>query len=352
LALLVAVLPAEANKKKDLVKQAEQAVQQNRLEDAEKFYCEAAENGKDKKLQAKCDEYHAQTAAQREQDQTAIRQALIAANAYHDYDKAIALLKSVKTSDLLPIAKHHIEETIPQLQRADEDRRRQAEKAKADQEARAREQQKAAAKALQDGIDAYNNSNFVMARARLAEGRAANPAKVQEYFKLMDDYDAAFNAGWAFERKRHPKEALASYRKAQRIKRDGPYQVAARIANVEQIIAAETAKEQQAAAPVAPPKEDALAASITEFYAGNYLAAESKLQAYSGGSDTRQALAHFYVGASKLTRYLLAGSPAGEKHLYEEALSEFRHARRVEGFSPPADFVSPKIIKVFQQVAP
>ncbi len=349
LALLIAAVPAQASKKKDLVKQAEQAVEQSRFEDAEKYYCEAADNGKDKKLQSKCDEYRAKNAAQRDQDQNAIKQALAAANVYHDFNKAIALLKSVKTSALATIAKRHLEETIPQLQRADEERRKQAEKAKAEQEAQLRAQQQA----LQQGIEAYNKSDFLTARKRLLESLPADPQKVHQYLQLIDDYEAAFNAGWAYERKNRAKEALASYRKAQRIKPDGPHQVAARIAKVKEMIAAiESTKEQEPATPAAASEDDALAAGISDFYAGNYVAAETRLAAYPGSNDLRRALAHFYMGASKLTRYLLAGSPTGEKQLLDSAVSEFLQARRTQGFSAPQEFVSPKIIEVFQQATP
>lgn len=70
----------------------------------------------------------------------------------------------------------------------------------------------------------------------------------------------------------------------------------------------------------------------------------------SGGKGKKKALSDFYLGASKLSRFYLAGANKDDKEqkaLYTEAVKAFTDARRVAGFKPPLE-VSPKILRVYQ----
>lgn len=70
----------------------------------------------------------------------------------------------------------------------------------------------------------------------------------------------------------------------------------------------------------------------------------------SGGKGKKKALSDFYLGASKLSRYYLAGANKDDKEqkaLYTEAVKAFGDAHRVAGFKPPLE-MSPKILRVYQ----
>ncbi|MGH9524101.1 MAG: carboxypeptidase regulatory-like domain-containing protein [Terriglobales bacterium] len=65
----------------------------------------------------------------------------------------------------------------------------------------------------------------------------------------------------------------------------------------------------------------------------------------------RKALSDFFVGASKLSLFYLAGANKNDqeqKALYAEALKSFAAARHTAGFKPPLE-MSPKILRAYQQ---
>ncbi len=109
--------------------------------------------------------------------------------------------------------------------------------------------------------------------------------------------------------------------------------------------------EAQKPAPKAGSEADAiLARGITEFYKGDYDAAEVHLKDYCELNGEKSALGYFYIAASKLTRYYLGGEKDSDKKLLNDAEANFRLAKKADGFKPPEHFVSPRIMKVFQGV--
>lgn len=69
-----------------------------------------------------------------------------------------------------------------------------------------------------------------------------------------------------------------------------------------------------------------------------------------GGKGKKKALSDFYLGASKLSRFYLAGAnkeDQEQKALYAEALKSFAQARKVAGFKPPLE-ISPKVLRAYQ----
>jgi len=91
---------------------------------------------------------------------------------------------------------------------------------------------------------------------------------------------------------------------------------------------------------------------IGAFYSGQYATAEQLLNTYIFNTQKgkgKLGLANFYLGVSMLTRYYLAG--ANDPSLRNEALSKFKAAKAVDGFVPPEKFVSPKIMKAFQEAS-
>jgi len=94
-----------------------------------------------------------------------------------------------------------------------------------------------------------------------------------------------------------------------------------------------------------------LAKGINEFYRQEFESAETHIRDYLDGAGSKTGLANFYLGASKLTRYILGGQQQDDHKLLVQAEDNFRNAKKVEGFAPPEKFVSPKIVKKYQETS-
>jgi hypothetical protein len=91
---------------------------------------------------------------------------------------------------------------------------------------------------------------------------------------------------------------------------------------------------------------------IGAFYSGQYAAAEQLLNQYIFSQPKgkgKLGLANFYLGASMMTRYYLAG--ANDPNLKRDAQSKFKEAKGIDGFKAPEKFVSPKIMKAFEEAS-
>lgn len=92
-----------------------------------------------------------------------------------------------------------------------------------------------------------------------------------------------------------------------------------------------------------------LAKGIREYYQGLFEKAEVHIDDYLNVNGSKTGLSHFYMGASKLTRFYLSGER--DSGLKRDAEAAFRLAKQTAGFKPPGEsFVSPKILKVYQDV--
>ncbi len=93
-----------------------------------------------------------------------------------------------------------------------------------------------------------------------------------------------------------------------------------------------------------------LAKGIREYYQGLFEKAEVHIDDYLNVNGSKTGLSHFYMGASKLTRYYLQGEK--DTGLKRDAEAAFRLAKQTAGFKPPGEsFVSPKILKAYQDVS-
>jgi hypothetical protein len=109
-------------------------------------------------------------------------------------------------------------------------------------------------------------------------------------------------------------------------------------------------KTKDTAQAAATDEDPLLAKLIRGFYEGNYNDVESLLNNYIyTGQGKKVGLANFYAGASMLTRYYLAG--ATDENLKREAKKKFKAAKDVDGFKAPEKFISPKIMKAFQEAS-
>ena len=93
-----------------------------------------------------------------------------------------------------------------------------------------------------------------------------------------------------------------------------------------------------------------LAKGIREYYQGLFEKSEVHITDYLDVNGSKTGLSHFYLGASKLTRYYLSGEK--DTGLKRDAEAAFRLAKQSAGFKPPGEsFLSPKILKAYQDVS-
>jgi hypothetical protein len=94
-----------------------------------------------------------------------------------------------------------------------------------------------------------------------------------------------------------------------------------------------------------------LAKAIREFYTGLYEQSEVHIRDYMDAQGSKIGLSQFFLGASLLSRYYLGGERSDDRRLLDEAKNAFKRAKSAPGFNPPAEkYVSPKILKVYQEV--
>jgi tetratricopeptide (TPR) repeat protein len=94
-----------------------------------------------------------------------------------------------------------------------------------------------------------------------------------------------------------------------------------------------------------------LAKAIREFYTGLYEQSEVHIRDYLDAQGSKIGLSHFFLGASLLSRYYLGGERPDDRRLLDEAKNAFKRAKSAPGFQAPAEkYVSPKILKVYQEV--
>jgi hypothetical protein len=94
-----------------------------------------------------------------------------------------------------------------------------------------------------------------------------------------------------------------------------------------------------------------LARGLREFYSGKYEDAEVHIGDYIDVNGGKSALAYFYRGVSELTRYFLHGQQPSDHKLMLSAQEDFKKAKQSSNFKPPADMVSPKIMKLYDQAS-
>ncbi|MGH9670730.1 MAG: hypothetical protein ACRD3A_11550, partial [Terriglobales bacterium] len=93
-----------------------------------------------------------------------------------------------------------------------------------------------------------------------------------------------------------------------------------------------------------------LAKGIREYYQGLFEKAEVHITDYLDVNGSKTGLSHFYLGASKLTRYYLQGEK--DSGLKRDAEAAFRLARNTSGFKPPGEsYLSPKILKAYSDIS-
>jgi hypothetical protein len=190
---------------------------------------------------------------------------------------------------------------------------------------------------------------FDKAKPLLAAVTGDNAASAHKILQQIDDYTNAATEGARLDSAGNYKQAIDRYSRALKIKANGPVDLKQKIAAATERLAQVKQADEQKQTQVTQANDQPLIDGITAFYNGNYQRADEKLTAFSG-SGSKKALALFYLGATELSRYFLAGADDKSKDLYNQAIEHFRAARQAaNGFSPPQRYVSQRILTVFNQ---
>ncbi len=90
---------------------------------------------------------------------------------------------------------------------------------------------------------------------------------------------------------------------------------------------------------------------VREFYAGNLAETNRLLEQYIRENGKHIALAYFYLGAAASTEFFLGGGKDRDKEA--RAQQFFARGRQAQPrFDPPRDWVSPKIVALYDRTAP
>jgi tetratricopeptide (TPR) repeat protein len=171
---------------------------------------------------------------------------------------------------------------------------------------------------------AFDANDFEKARVAFQRMAGEDKAGAQEYLAKIGQYENSMKQGVKLSQDAKYGEARAAYQDAAKIKPDGP------------------GNPQEQAGLMA------LQQGVSEFYDGNYSQAGQSLADYVQDNTQKADIAHFYMGACELAKFFLTGGQDGS--LREQALGDFRKAKEA-GFRPKDHEVSPKILKVYEELA-
>jgi len=238
---------------------------------------------------------------------------------------------------------------------------------------------------FRDGSTAFGNGNYGAASSLLSKVPADSPdkAKAVEELRIIADYNGKMKEADQYASQKSYDNAKRSYLEASRVGSGGAAAQAITRANEMNDLIEATKRpvpspstERSAPGPVSAattrrPTEQQLAArptttpapgnldaflsdGIGNFYKGDVESirqAESLLQDYLKASGPKQGLAYFFLGASNMAHYYLLDPKATDKRvdLQRQALENFKKARRVEGFVPPEQYVTPKILDEYRK---
>ena len=334
----------------EALQQAEAAAVAGKLEQAESTACAAAtRDQKNKEAQAKCDSYRQLAQAQRDTDHKHVRDG---ANDFvmKKLEAADAEFQAIKSTSFSALKKEWLDKiALARAQAEQEHQKKEQEQKLADQAARkhAAEADSAMQANLDRGVALYEKNDFAAARNALSAISGPYQEQAQKYIANIDRYNQAMKEGSSRERAGENKAALAAYQKALAIKSNGPLNPKDKIANLQQVIAKSEAAHPADAVTPGPAAQDHLFSAIQEYYRGDYALAENHLATFAGTSEKQNALAHFYLGASRLSRFYLAVDEAEKNKLWHSAINDLQLAKRTPAFVPPKSLVSPKVMDVY-----
>lgn len=422
--VLLLAVPALANKKDDLYKQAQAAAGAGRLQDATNLYCQLAnEDPKYKDAALNCKIMTDQLKKEASFGDDRFASGMNDFNAGR-YDDAEQKFKNVRAGSHVAEARDYVSNKIPQARAAAQQAKNNAA------------QDTAMAQKYNQAEMAYNSNDFGTAKGLLSQITGPKQGEAQQLLSKIQKYEAAMADGDRLASANNLKQAASSYNEAAAIKDDGPGNPRARAqqmlasggtgggggrpagtttaatntsggggrgavsaiketrpqvdvaktlaaadaarkkGNVSEAIGkytavlaadpnnaqarvaleslkAELRKEESANGGAAVPKAGAeadvmLTKAIGEYYSGRFDQAEVHIQDYLDVNGSKAGLSYFFLGVSRLTRYYLSGAQENDRKLLKDATDAFKQAKKVPGFNPPENLVSPKIFKIYQ----
>jgi tetratricopeptide (TPR) repeat protein len=178
--------------------------------------------------------------------------------------------------------------------------------------------------ALDKARAAYEKNDFERARSLFEKVPADLKPEADEYLDKISRFNDAMTQAEQLRKAARYEQARAAYVNAANIKADGPGN------------------------PQAGALEMELGEGLDQFYSGDYVSATQHLEICVQESMENWALAQFYLGASKLARFFLAGSE--DSNLRQDALNDLKTAKQA-GFKPDAEDVSPRILEAYNDLA-
>jgi len=400
LTLLVIALsaPVVGQMSPDLQKKVGDAVRQHRTDLAADYICEAAKS--DPSLQGTCTSNRQQVEVQLGKFEQKYNDGMKAIQE-NRFEDAKTAFKTIYFGDYHDRAQDMLSK-IPSLEQQAKNNQQAAENAQ--------RQEADDAKHMADGLNAFENGDFNSAKSAFGHVLASRKAEAQGWANKINQYEQAMNEGQQAEAQRNYETAKQKYGIAASIKGNGPGNPGGKVSAMDNLLRqSQQANNRQNTPPrqVEPPKpkvdvakllrdakrssatgdtraarkaylevlqaepgnaealagmeeltkragssdvDTMLADGIRAFYGGAYSDAEESLKFYLLSKGSKVGLAKFYRGATKLTRFYL--DPRADNALYDDAVQEFKDAKRVTGFSPPdAKYISPKILKVYEQAS-
>ncbi len=160
----------------------------------------------------------------------------------------------------------------------------------------------------------------------------------------QDKVDRMVRDGQAFLRRKEYAKADTQFRRAAAL---APNQTGlAELLQQAQVGMKQSGQVADAAAYLATYLENGL----REFYAGNFSETSRLLEQYVKENGKRADVALFYLGAVSSTQFYLSGEKDQERAT--RAQTYFAQARKLNPrFSPPKDWISPKIVALYQKAA-
>ncbi|HWR13875.1 MAG TPA: hypothetical protein VN577_03545 [Terriglobales bacterium] len=343
---------ADRSTTKQLLEQADAAAAAGKVEQAESVVCPAsAQDQKNKQLRAKCDQYRKAAEAQREADHKHVNRGA-AAMAMKNFDSAESEFRAIQSGSYANLKKEWLEKLAAARAQAEKESQNKEQERKLAEDAARRKEAESVMKAnLDKGVAAYEKNDFAGARQLLAGITGSYQAQAQKYIGNIDQYNRAMNDGARYEKSGDSGRALSAYRKAAAIKANGPLNLKEKIANLQKGVP-QTESVAETVAPSPAADEHALKSALQAYYKGDYAAAENQLSAYSGTETKMDALARFYLGASRLCRYFLLTDEAQKEQLWRAAIADLGAAKHMPEFVAPKEAVSPRVMEVYESSVP
>ena len=337
---------ADQQATRQLLQQAEAAASTGKIDVAESMVCAAsAKEPKNADLRVKCDSYHQLAQTQREADHKRLNKGA-ADFAMKNFDSAESEFRAIESASYANLKKDWLEKVAQARTQSEKEAQSKEQERKLAEDA-ARQKAAQADSAMQADLNraiaAYEKNDFVEARKLLSAVSGAYQAQAQKFITNIDQYNRAIKEGVRLEKAGELGPALTAYQRAVAIKANGPENPKEKIANLRQAM-----PQFESAATTDSTQDQVLRSAIQAYYQSDYGVTEQQLSGFKASSPKLDALAHFYLGASRLSQYFMASDEAKRKQLWDSAIADLQSAKHTPDFVAPKSVVSPKVMEVYE----